>query len=980
MNRAPALAFVRRAVQIDRRAVQGFGQVAASKPSAFATIVVLARCAAGVAWPGPHARARIAVARSTASATPASAPSRAPHRGATATIAQRHFAGFRGVGRAESLGARCAMRTRAHLLTVAMCARRRILPVRFAGRRRSLRHADRRSRAARQAAAAPRAAPARRRATCRAHGIQRHRGVSRCSFDARDRALRRAAIHRPRWITMRLASRASSAADAIRWARARQRSSPVPCVRLSSERGLAVRFPMVDATEDVGAQRLRRNRYRVMREAAGAAPRRRAPAASARGTRFARRVALASFAHRRAQCKLLHRAAIARARAALRVLFGFSVGRWAAARVSAPARAHRRPGGAQCRARLRACARAVLPACTSMTRAAISVAAAPRVARARMAAIAHRARSASIARHGHAAHRAAAVALISASIGSLDRRRAAGRVARSARAGRWPRSRTVAPFADPASRAKGAPRRVAQVTRTDGARKWRQGRSRCASAQRRDRASSFRAAGSAPAINRDHPARAARKWRASARASIARALGESRFFPRAASRAAVVHLASRRLLKTDIAERALVAVEIGRAPHRSHRTRATGHSRVGICSDAGGAMDRHRAVRAGASMRAAALIGSRLALALRELDRALRATCASSRARSRAARARAPRASRARACAHARRIDPLGQLLVFLILATVPHARRAGPDGIGLFSVAALALITLLVNEPRRHEPLIDLRFFRSAPFSSATIIAVCNFAGFGGFLFLNTLYLQEARGFFMPRRPLGMFNAPTPGSSLTWMIELLRDRYDDLGLDDWRIDARLVAARDGYTTHGSCADDDARGDDLAADAVVDGLGRWRVAGIAFVFLWFFGGAMVIAHSRGAATEMRIGTCAHAARALGERARERRFAHAAGRASRAALQARLLDAPLTLTQLAEATGSDAPATTVAVNDLESRGLVERYPHPDNRRAKLVSLTPAGRRMVEVTRQNRHMVLPDRDSSGRCVCHQTLLTS
>jgi len=31
-------------------------------------------------------------------------------------------------------------------------------------------------------------------------------------------------------------------------------------------------------------------------------------------------------------------------------------------------------------------------------------------------------------------------------------------------------------------------------------------------------------------------------------------------------------------------------------------------------------------------------------------------------------------------------------------------------------------------------------------------------------------------------------------------MLELLRDRYDDLGLDDWRVDAELIAARDGYT------------------------------------------------------------------------------------------------------------------------------------------------------------------------------------
>jgi len=103
---------------------------------------------------------------------------------------------------------------------------------------------------------------------------------------------------------------------------------------------------------------------------------------------------------------------------------------------------------------------------------------------------------------------------------------------------------------------------------------------------------------------------------------------------------------------------------------------------------------------------------------------------------------------------HARRVDPIGQLLVFVILATITYAVIEGPhDGwgsitiIGLFATAALSLITLLVYEPRRHEPLIDVRFFRSAPFSSATLIAICSFSAFSGFLFLNTLYLQEVRG-----------------------------------------------------------------------------------------------------------------------------------------------------------------------------------------------------------------------------------------
>ena len=49
--------------------------------------------------------------------------------------------------------------------------------------------------------------------------------------------------------------------------------------------------------------------------------------------------------------------------------------------------------------------------------------------------------------------------------------------------------------------------------------------------------------------------------------------------------------------------------------------------------------------------------------------------------------------------------------------------------------------------ELRRREPLLEVRFFPSAPFAGASAIAVCLFAAIGGFLFLNTLYLQDVRG-----------------------------------------------------------------------------------------------------------------------------------------------------------------------------------------------------------------------------------------
>jgi len=63
------------------------------------------------------------------------------------------------------------------------------------------------------------------------------------------------------------------------------------------------------------------------------------------------------------------------------------------------------------------------------------------------------------------------------------------------------------------------------------------------------------------------------------------------------------------------------------------------------------------------------------------------------------------------------------------------------------FAVAAAAIASLIAYEARRREPLLDLRFFKSLPFAGATMTAVIAFASFSGFLFLNSLYLQEARG-----------------------------------------------------------------------------------------------------------------------------------------------------------------------------------------------------------------------------------------
>lgn len=126
-----------------------------------------------------------------------------------------------------------------------------------------------------------------------------------------------------------------------------------------------------------------------------------------------------------------------------------------------------------------------------------------------------------------------------------------------------------------------------------------------------------------------------------------------------------------------------------------------------------------------------------------------------------------------------RRPDPVGQMLVIALLGALtyaiieaPSAGWASPRILGFAALAGCALIGLLLYEPRRAEPLIDLRFFRSAPFSGATAIAVCAFAALSGFLFLNTLYLQNVRGlsalhaglYMLPMAALTFVCAPLSG------------------------------------------------------------------------------------------------------------------------------------------------------------------------------------------------------------------------
>ncbi|WP_161976476.1 MFS transporter [Mycolicibacterium sp. CH28] len=102
-----------------------------------------------------------------------------------------------------------------------------------------------------------------------------------------------------------------------------------------------------------------------------------------------------------------------------------------------------------------------------------------------------------------------------------------------------------------------------------------------------------------------------------------------------------------------------------------------------------------------------------------------------------------------------RDIDPIGQLLALVTLLAVVFVLMEGigmgwtnPRTATASVVAVVAFVAFLRHESRRTDPFIDLRFFRSAPFASATLTAVCAFAAWGAFLYVMSPYLQGQRGY----------------------------------------------------------------------------------------------------------------------------------------------------------------------------------------------------------------------------------------
>lgn len=104
---------------------------------------------------------------------------------------------------------------------------------------------------------------------------------------------------------------------------------------------------------------------------------------------------------------------------------------------------------------------------------------------------------------------------------------------------------------------------------------------------------------------------------------------------------------------------------------------------------------------------------------------------------------------------HHRRLDLPGQALVIVLLVTLTSGFIEASDGqwtspmvLSLFAAATISLIVFVLVEARRREALLAPQLFRNRPFTGAAAVATSAFVVYAGFLFVNTLYLQEIRGY----------------------------------------------------------------------------------------------------------------------------------------------------------------------------------------------------------------------------------------
>ena len=98
-----------------------------------------------------------------------------------------------------------------------------------------------------------------------------------------------------------------------------------------------------------------------------------------------------------------------------------------------------------------------------------------------------------------------------------------------------------------------------------------------------------------------------------------------------------------------------------------------------------------------------------------------------------------------------RTLDPVGMVLGTLTVAALTYAVIEGKSQgyasgrlLLVYAVFAVSMAAFIAYEARHHDPMIDLRLFRSGSFSAVLAVATTAMFGFTGTALLTTLYLQH--------------------------------------------------------------------------------------------------------------------------------------------------------------------------------------------------------------------------------------------
>jgi DNA-binding MarR family transcriptional regulator len=298
---------------------------------------------------------------------------------------------------------------------------------------------------------------------------------------------------------------------------------------------------------------------------------------------------------------------------------------------------------------------------------------------------------------------------------------------------------------------------------------------------------------------------------------------------------------------------------------------------------------------------------------------------------------------------------------------------------VGLFILGAVAAALLVAAELARREPLIDVRFFRSAPFAGASVIAAVLLARLTAHTPVSYLVLA----YVIFGIGSGLVAAPITSTAVSGMPTEQAGVAGAIASTGRQVGSSLGVAVTGSIVATT----------VSASFVAASHAAWLViAGCGLVVLVV--GLVSTGPGRSAprpapasgssrsrrkapmtdqppppadqvppdqvppgqapAAQMpadqasRVWALMQAFVTSQARNRELRDAFDFGRGmGRVTLLLKLTEGPLTLREIAESQGVDAPYATVIVDKLVDRGLAQRTPHPDDNRRKLVTLTDAG---------------------------------